>query len=323
MNARRPPPAEPPHDRAFHHHVGPPATRRRSDAEHPGGAPVAGPGFRDALCAGHRGDRRRPDRLHIRRDGVASLPPAPTCRRCKRIERHDVAASPFEFRRDCSLSRGRPGPPPEPVADARSRPRGNGGSLCLAASSVAPGSRALSTARESPRQRPRRRPLRERRTSPSARAAPPRSSAITTPGQGPRTPAGKTWTVPPRTSAGGGPTRVPTMPGRVEEHERTALLELFAPHGFEVILDQDCLAFTAPSHRPTSTSRNTTRSRSPAGPSSARAARVKPCASGYSRSSPPPTRTRTRSARRRATWSQPPATAAEAPALASARTGRD
>ena len=39
----------------------------------------------------------------------------------------------------------------------------------------------------------------------------------------------------------------PAGPPPFPWHERTALVELFAPHGFEITLDEDCLAFTAPS----------------------------------------------------------------------------
>ena len=39
----------------------------------------------------------------------------------------------------------------------------------------------------------------------------------------------------------------PAGPPPFPWHERTALAELFAPHGFEVTLDEDRLAFTAPS----------------------------------------------------------------------------
>ncbi len=39
----------------------------------------------------------------------------------------------------------------------------------------------------------------------------------------------------------------PAGPPPFPWHERTALVELFAPHGFEVTLDQERLAFTAPS----------------------------------------------------------------------------
>ena len=89
--------------------------------------------------------------------------------------------------------------------------------------------------------------------------------------------------------------RRPAGPPPFAWHERTALAELFAPHGFEVTVDDEHLSFAARRPGASWTSRPTTRWRSPARPSSAPGARATPCASACSRSTRPPTRTRARS----------------------------
>ena len=99
-------------------------------------------------------------------------------------------------------------------------------------------------------------------------------------------------------SALGAPPGPPPFPW----HEREALAELFAPHGFDVAIEEQRLAFTAPSPGPTSRRRPTTRSRWPAKPSSPRAARARRCGLGCSRSTTRPTRTRMRSGSHPPTW---------------------
>ena len=96
----------------------------------------------------------------------------------------------------------------------------------------------------------------------------------------------------------------PAGPTPFAWHDRDALAELFAPHGFEVGLDEERPAFTAESPRVFLQKRPSTRSRWPARPCSSRAGRARRCATACWRSTRRATRTRQRSGSPRATWSR-------------------